>query len=337
MTSSSTMTLAEYLKGFERGCDPWPELPLADDPCLQWWRDLLAEHPSGGWWAVLQEHLPQLLLPQREGISQSELYKALVLRGASPASLLPSAEHSPWERPQELELSIAEHPCGAMPVLRTASWSDFERLVRALAHRAEPVQLADGVHAQAISGLIHWGLIRRFGRQARAQLIVLHEAPYGSVPSAALPWNLSEAQWCRRSSALRLEHELTHLATKRVLGQMRINLLDELIADTMGMLQAMGQFSADVFGRCLGVDPNTGPLPQGRWITYVAGLGSKDAEHVLGLALQRAEELEAVLKKVPLNKTEHLLPWLCRQQLDQPILSAFQGATTPTNQGLACE
>ena len=318
MASSTATTLTQYLQGFERGNDPWPALPLDDDPCLQWWRDLLEEHPSGGWLETLQQHLPQLLLPQDAGISKSDLYKAVVLRGELPTSLLQSAQQSPWERPQELELSIAMHPCGAMPVLRTTSWVDFERLVRALAHRAEPVQLAGGVHAQAVGGLIHWGLIRRFGVQARAQVIVLHDAPYGSVPAAELPWDLDEDDWCRRSSVLRLEHELTHLATKRVLGQMRLNLLDELIADAMGMLKAMGQYSAEVFSRCLGIDPVHGPQPQGRWLTYVRDLEPHEAQQVVDLTLQRAQELEAIVTSMD-QACECLLPWLCQQRLDRPI------------------
>ena len=123
-----------------------------------------------------------------------------------------------------------------MPVLLTPSAHDFALLVRALAHRAEPVPLADGVHAQAISGLIHWGLIERYGRQSRAQLIVLHEAPYGSVAAEQVPGHWDHPAWLKASSNLRLEHELTHLATKRLLGEMRRNLLDELIADCMGMV-----------------------------------------------------------------------------------------------------
>ena len=89
----------------------------------------------------------------------SERYKALVLRGeAADGRKLTKAG-------QEL------------------CWHDFVQLVRALAHLGEPVALPDGVHAQAISGLIHLGLIHRFGSQSRAQLIVLHQAPYGSVPA----------------------------------------------------------------------------------------------------------------------------------------------------------
>jgi hypothetical protein len=320
--------LESYLQGFQPVLEPWPTQPLEPDPTLEWWRDLLATSGPDAWFTELQQQLPQLLLPQVHGVSQSDAYKAAVLRGEPiKAELLMSS--LPWELPQELEMGIAEHPCGAMPVLRTTSWADFQRLVRALAHRCEPVPLADGVHAQAISGLIHWGLIRRFGRQARAKLIVLHEAPYGSVPAHQLPWDLSEAAWCKRSGDLRLEHELTHMATKRVLGQMRINLLDELIADAMGMLKAMGRYSAEVFGRCLGVDPSDSPQPNGRWTSYVGELNPEEAQQALTLTMQRANELEKIIQDLEpqtLQQPLALLSWLCQQQLNKPI-------ETPNQQG----
>jgi len=48
---------------------------------------------------------------------------------------------------------------------------------------------------------------------------------------------------------------------------MRLNLLDELIADAMGQLIALGGFSSVVFERCL----------QQRWKTYVVELGPEEA------------------------------------------------------------
>lgn len=313
--------LENYLEGFEHGLEAWPDKSLESDESLHWWRDLLAKSAPDEWFFQLQQHLPQLLLPQTAGVSQSSSYSSAVLRG-EPIKPDQLSSNPPWERLQELELSIAEHPCGDMPVLRTTSSADFHRLVRALAYRCEPVTLSDGVHAQAISGLIHWGLIRRFGSKARAKLILLHESPYGSVPAHLLPWDFSESEWCRRSGVLRLEHELTHLATKRVLGQMRINLLDELIADAMGMLKATGEYSAEVFARCLGLDPIDGPTPNGRWTSYVAELSAEDAQLVLSLAMERAKELENIIKDLGPNAMQKpmiLLSWLCQQQLNKPI------------------
>ena len=297
--------MAVYLAGFAQADQPWPAA-LPDDPGLAWWRRLPSQGGTEACWAALSTALPQLLLPQEANISRSDLYRQTVLRGeAAPAAM------QPLEQPQQLRFWIAEHPHGSMPVLATPSRPDFLWIVRALAHRAEPVGIDAGVHAQAISGLIHWGLIREMGPQARARLIVLHDGPYGSVPAAELPIGLDDQGWIEASTALRLEHELTHLATKRVLGEMRLNLLDELIADAMGMLAALGDYSAELFERCL----------QGRWRSYVGQLAEADAADALALCLARAQELETVLATQLAMPNDHrqLLPWLCRQRLNRPI------------------
>lgn len=319
-----------YRQGFSRASEPWPPLPLPVAPELAWWEGLIATGLDG----ALQGHpvlealnhaLPQLRLPQQAGISSSELYKALVLRGESPdaASIAAMGKTPEWHSPEALRLWIAPHPCGALPVIQTPSWHDFVQLVRALGHRGEPVELADGIHAQAVSGLIHWGLIQTCGRQSRARLILLHEAPYGSVPASAVPGDLTNDAWLAASTTLRLEHELTHLATKRLLGEMRLNLLDELIADCMGMVAALGEFNAELFGRCLGMGSGTG-----RWSAYTTSLNTIDTGQACELVMLRAYDLECCFNQQPeLLRPEQAmarLRWLCHQRLDQTILIPIQ-------------
>jgi hypothetical protein len=335
--------LVDYCQGFQRASEPWPPLPLADDITVDWWRLLLAEAPSGllqGDRVVetLQSVLPQLRLPQVPGISRSEIYRRLVLRGeeANPVELLAAGPEPLWQQGDALKLWLAPHPCGAMPVLSTPNWSDFCLLVNALAHRCEPAGLAHGVHAQAVGGLIHWGLIRRYGPKSRARLILLHEGPYGSVGASEVPGCPDAASWQQASTTLRLEHELTHLATKRLLGEMRLNLLDELIADCMGMVAALGLFDAQLFGRCLGLDPHGDTLPGGRWCAYVAELDAGDAYRALHLVMERAQELQALSQANPkLLRPDYSmsrLQWLCQQRLDQGING--WPASAPDNHGL---
>lgn len=317
-------SLASYCQGFARAGEPWPPLPLEEVPELLWWRRLIDSSAGSELMGLpllnaLEAAMPQLHLPQEQGISGSELYKALVLRGEAAVA---EGAGLRWHHPEALRLRIAPHPCGAMPVLETPSWHDFVWLVRALAHRGEPVGIAEGVHAQAISGLIHWGLINQFGRQSRARLIVLHQAPYGSVATGELPAELGEQGeegWLAASSRLRLEHELTHLATKRLLGEMRLNLLDELIADCMGMVAVLGGFSAELFGRCLGI-----ATVAGRWTTYTSQLSGTDAHEAVGLVMRRANEVETMLLDHPWIQEDKQsmarLRWLCQQRLNTTIM-----------------
>jgi hypothetical protein len=305
--------LCSYLQGFARTDQAWPPPQPAGDPRLAWWRELPWEADRVRSWALLCAAMPQLRLPQELGISGSDLYRHLVLRGAEASSreLIPSERV--LRQPLALQFQLIQHPYMAMPVLTTPDRHDFLWIVRALAHRAEPVPIENGVHAQAINGLIHWGLIQSLGKHARASLILLHEAPYGSVPAASLPISLDQQGWIHASSALRLEHELTHLSTKQYLGEMRLNLLDELIADAMGQLIALGGFSAEVFERCL----------QHRWKAYVAELEPEEAQFALELVRARARELEVALcawrGPAAIRVRAELLPWLCCQRLDRPI------------------
>jgi len=307
--------LCQYMQGFARTDQAWPPPQQAGDPRLAWWRELPWEADRVRSWALLCAAMPQLRLPQQPGISRSDLYRQLVLRGADASSpeLIPIEKL--LRQPLALQFQLVQHPYMVMPVLTTPDRHDFLWIVRALAHRAEPVLIEDGVHAQAISGLIHWGLIRSLKLQARASLILLHEAPYGSVPAASLPISLYQQGWIHASSALRLEHELTHLSTKQYLGEMRLNLLDELIADAMGQLVALGGFSAELFERCL----------QHRWKAYVAELEPEEAQLALALVRARASELEVALSAwrgpAAITVRAELLPWLCRQRLDWPIIT----------------
>jgi hypothetical protein len=327
---TTQQTLAEYCQGFKHSSAAWPHLPLSDDISIDWWRELLAEEPSGvldgdRLVTTLQLALPQLRLPQRSGVSKSEQYRTLVLRGEAekPGELEPLGPLPVWRERGGISLKVVEHPCGAMPVLQTPCWPDFLMLVRALAHRCEPATLAKGVHAQGVSGLIHWGLIRRLGPKSRAALIVLHVAPYGSVHASQVPGCPDEACWLDASTTLRLEHELTHLATKRLLGEMRLNLLDELIADAMGMIASLGGFHASLFCSCLGLDEAGRPVPGKRWQTYVQSLKHDDALQAIHYVVERAQELEAIFKaNLSLLRPEFSmarLEWLCRQRLDHPI------------------
>jgi hypothetical protein len=53
---------------------------------------------------------------------------------------------------------------------------------------------------------------------------------------------LEEQEWLRLSLAIRREHECTHYFTRHVFSSMRNNLLDELIADYMGVTASAGRF-----------------------------------------------------------------------------------------------
>lgn len=75
--------LNSYLRGFSNSQEEWPaEAPY--DPRLAWWYALPWSADRTTSWLMITEAMPQLTLPQQAGISQSELYRQLVLRGVAP-------------------------------------------------------------------------------------------------------------------------------------------------------------------------------------------------------------------------------------------------------------
>ena len=308
-------TLEEYLEGFGS-----PQYQLSEGPynpiATAWWQTFISKGSSGvGWFPMLACCFPQLCLDQKEGISKSDHYRQSVLRGISSGIM----NYIP-EQPAALTVGMAEHWVGQVPVISTPSRNDFEFVVRALAFRSEPVKIRSGVHAHALSGLINWGIIRESGPQLRTQLIIQHESPYGSIGADLVPGNLTDDEWIRASSVLRLEHELTHIATKRVYGLARPNLLDELTADAMGMIKALGFFSADLFRECLGVGKDRKINAEARVTEYLCDLSGPDADMALSYCLDRAEELESLLNKqgVTFNEDRELFYWLTSKRLDNP-------------------
>jgi len=84
------------------------------------------------------------------------------------------------------------------------------------------------------------------------RFIILSDGPYSAVPAEAI--GLTEQEWRRASLIIRREHECAHYFTLRMYSAMRNNILDELIADYMGIVAAAGQYEAHWFLRFLGLE-----------------------------------------------------------------------------------
>jgi hypothetical protein len=98
------------------------------------------------------------------------------------------------------------------------------------------------------------------------RFVLLSGGPYSGVPAEAM--GMEPEEWSQASITIRLEHECAHYFTRRVLGSMRNNLLDELLADYAGIVAAAGGFRADWFLRFMGLDVEDGCRADGRIWTY---------------------------------------------------------------------
>jgi hypothetical protein len=252
---------------------PWP---LADEPFVDAWERYMAESASIGAAACLRQRLIQLQFPIARGISQTESYRAATRRGVrpDPREIQPLALRDA----DEITIILQPTPAGRIPVIVIPDRVDFEGLMQALTRRNEPDPIPPSMGASMIAGYNNWDRIAALRatwasssttgdsdsawQAAFAELlphrelyqdrfILLSTGPYSATPALAVA--LSESAWRTASVTIRCAHECTHYFTRRAFGAMRNTLVDELIADYMGIVAAAGRFRADWFLRFLGL------------------------------------------------------------------------------------
>ena len=322
---------------------PRPVFPLQDEPHVEDWRRYAAE-AGRRVFEYLQERLPQLAIPVRDGISGTPAWAEVVLRGG-PFRAQDFGGRLALELPDRVRLFVHEHPAGALPVIVSGHRPDFETLVRALAWRGEPRPLGRSVNAQLVGGFINWDRLGRYRlewersqRPAAAdqawpvelarlrasekwrfldRFIVIGVQPYSGAPAGDLGLGLDDREWLDLSTRWRVEHEFTHYATRRVFGVMRLNLLDETIADFMGATYALGTFRAAWFLRFLGLEAWPAVRPDGRVHTYASELSPGAFELVCAVAVGAARGLESLcaLYYTPAERGRFLLA-LCGMTLE---------------------
>ena len=271
-------------------------LVLGDEPFVPIWAEYLAEADAIGVFPVLQRVLHQLRFPVRDGISQTEGYRAATRRGDLSALGADGLFEGGLQLvdPDRLRLDLHPTPAGRIPVLTAPVREDFVALVQALTRRNEPTPLPDSMGALMVSGYNNWDRVRRYREaweaaggagswtdafrelvprkdQYQDRFILLSEGRYSAVPASA--FGLSESDWIQTSHVIRREHECAHYYCRRALGAMQHNAFDEVIADAYGILQANGTYRPDWHRRFLGLRGD-GRLPEegGRLWNYRADL-----------------------------------------------------------------
>lgn len=260
-------------------------LPLADEESVSEWREYAREGAAAGVAKSLKAHLPQLNFPVRAGMSADPEYWQATHQGV-PVEGMAAATGLELRRPDDLELLIHPTVAGHIPILIAHERSDFESLLRAFLYRNEPAEIPRSMGAAMIAGFNNWsrvaGLRARFEAAhpagtgadwlrefARIQplrhlyqdrFILVSDDPYSGVSQETREISL----------IMRYEHESMHYITKRLLGSMKNNLLDELIADFTGIVAAAGLFRGDWFLKFMGLENHPLYREGGRFQNYLA-------------------------------------------------------------------
>ena len=350
-SSGRDSQLGDYLRNaFMPSADrPLPDLPLPEESNVGCWREWLEIEPTS---ERLVEWLPQLALKVREGVSRSSQYKSGILGGE--LELLPDPAgfslHGPFQ------VSIEEHWSGNLPVITLVDRADFEHFFQCLGNRGEPVDISPQAHALMVIGLIcprkihvvrsNWeqGLMKddlmlsgcsnwsdamraldsRDKFLFRDQVLLAHVDSYAGLDSDQIGHGVTPERWLGVSRVIRLNHEFTHHATRRLFGSMRLNLHDEIIADCIGFLAGLGCFDSSVFLMGLGIDPDGGARTDRRVRMYVRGLGEDEVRTVCGLTVSAARNLEAWLGDRGVVPVPQLTRALARLSLED--LAGFNAA-----------
>ena len=295
-----------------------PQYPWADEPFVATWERYLVEADREGAAASLRRRLVQLRFPVASGVRESVAYRAATRRGDLDETSL-SAEGIAFVCPHGLRLFIHETAVGRVPVIVADAREDFVSLVRALVHGNEPVHVPNSMGACIVAGYNNWDRIaelraawKRTHPEDRTaagwstafraiipdrelyqdSFILLSSGPYSGIPAHAV--GLGDREWLEKSLVIRLEHECTHYITRRALGSMRNSILDELIADYMGIVAAIGRYRADWFLRFMGLESYPRYRRTGRLENYRGEppLSDRAFTVVQSLVKSAAEQLE---------------------------------------------
>lgn len=243
---------------------------------------------------LIARRYPQLLLPIRAGMRQTEEYKNTVQAGQIPDT------KPDFLCPEEIVLSTYDTPAGRAEVLYLGNREDFLHAYRALGYRCEPAEIPDSVGAAALSGLINWEKIythrdnylaaggddwseefSRFTADKKNYLdrvILLSGGDYSNVPAQDV--GLEAAEWREKSVTIRKFHELTHFVCRGLFPEDVDALRDEVIADGIGLLAAFGHVDTSFARKFLGTEG--GVFREGGRLSHYV----------------REEELDAAVKRV---------------------------------------
>lgn len=322
--SSSRADLDDYLRNafMPSAEQALPETPLCEETHVAYWREWIEAGVDSN---RLVDWLPQLAFEVREGVSKSSEYRIGILRGDLDS--LPKS--SAFAFRGSVRVSIEQHWAGNLPMISLTDRGDFEHLFQCLGNRGEPVDISPQVHALMVSGLIsprrimagrslyEEGGFRSDPRVSdcsswsetmhaldasdncffRDRVLLTHLDHYAGLEHDQVGHGQTRESWLRTSQCIRVNHELTHHATRRLFDNMRLNLHDEVIADCIGFLSGFGSFDAEVFLLGLGIDPVDGPREGGRVWMYVRDLDRDQTRIVCDLAVSAARTLEAWLDR----------------------------------------
>ena len=213
---------------------------------------------------------PQLTLVPEEGMSQSEEYKNIALRGIFPKDL-----SFPMEASGDEELIEVETPIGKVEAIYLPDRQIFERFCVCLSNRCEPMEIPKSTGAMYISGINCWRKIFKhqeeflkdhkeeewddeFSRftsdkaNYKGIVLLISKGNYSACDNEFVGFEKEE--WLKISKDIRIYHELSHAVSRKIYPEHIEAIRDEVIADSIGVFYALNRFDPLLIKKFLGTE-----------------------------------------------------------------------------------
>lgn len=233
---------------------------------------------------------PQMLLPIKQGIKDSEEYRNVVLKG------MPCSYKDTFVKDSYDALETFKSDVGDVEILLLRNREDFVHALRALGNRCEPVDVPDSTGAITIFGLNNWQKVRQGLDDYKDNIIILSSGNYSNVSNDDVKEvskgsvDLTSKEWIDASIVIRKYHELTHFIMRKKYPNDIKPIRDELIADSVGIIAAFGYFDERLLKLFLGIE-NNAYRKGGRLENYESG----SIDNV-PLVLKQIDGLKNILK-----------------------------------------
>lgn len=204
----------------------------------------------------LSKAYPQLVIPIKEGISKSEEYKDIALRGKQsdyPITFSLSPKDS---------FETVNTKMGDVNVITMFKREDFVHMVRCLGGKCEPIDIPDSTGAMAIFGLNNWNKVREGLEDYKDSIIILSSGNYSNVSNKDVKSatnneiDISDEEWTNKSITIRKYHEITHFVMRKEYPNNIQAIRDEIIADMVGIVAGFNYYDTRLAKLFLGLEGN---------------------------------------------------------------------------------
>ncbi|MDR3354883.1 MAG: hypothetical protein LBO21_07580 [Synergistaceae bacterium] len=182
---------------------------------------------------------------------------------------------------------LEETPAGRIPVVYTEDRKAFEKLIAILSMEKDDQTLPPSVNAFTVPC--------KHPKFRGHRVIFMGRAGYSALSGESV--GMGEDEWLEKSGKIRLRHECCHYFTLRVLGGMKNHALEEVVADCVGQLSALGRYDASLQRKLFGLERVDRIAPQGRLGFYVRNLPEEAVRLVCRKVNEALDALEDYLEK----------------------------------------